>query len=110
MCYVGISRTAIGRIILKATVRGRGVRGRDDRSDCEEVFPVTVLNADASRENGLGRKAIVFLVDSVDVAGGQNLQGGALGRSGHGVRVLAHVEWAIVALAAPVITDGLGDG
>ena len=46
----------------------------------------------------------------LDAVGRQHFQGGALGRAGQGVRVLAHVERAVDALAAAVVADGLGDG
>ena len=42
--------------------------------------------------------------------GRQDLERRALGRTGQCVRVLAHVERAVRALAAPVVADRLGDG
>jgi hypothetical protein len=51
----------------------------------------------------------VTLDDGFDSVSRQHLQRRALGGAGQRVRVLAHVERSVRALAVPVLADGLGD-
>ena len=69
-----------------------------------------VVDEDGARDDRRRRDAVVALDDRLDAVGRQHLERGALGRPGQRVRVLAHVERAVDALAAPVVADGLGDG
>ena len=64
----------------------------------------------AREMTGVGVKPSSLLNNGLHFVGGQHLERGALGRPGHGMRVLTHVERAVGTTAAPVITNGLGDG
>ena len=61
------------------------------------------------RDDRRRRHAVVALEDRLDALGRQDLQRGSLGRTGQGVRVLAHEERAVDASVAAVIADRLGD-
>ena len=58
---------------------------------------------------GVGVKPSPLLDARRDAVRGEHLEGGALRRSRERVGVLAHVERAVDALAAPVFADRLGD-
>ena len=108
--YVGIGRSAIGRVVLEAAILGRIVRWRNDDAVREVSLSVAVVDENGPRDDGSRRHAVAVLNDGLDAVGRQHLQRGALGRSGQRVRVLAHVERAIGALGSPVVADGLSDG
>ncbi len=73
-------------------------------------FAAAVVNENGSRDDGRRRDAVVSLNDCIHIVGRQNFERGALGRIGHCVRILAHVERAVSAGAPPVIADRLRDG
>ena len=108
--HVGVGRAAVGRVVLEAAVLGRIVRRRDDDAVREVLLAAAVVDEDGSRDDRRRRHAVVALDDGLDPVGRQDLKRGALGRRGQRVRVLAHVERAVRALATPVVADGLGDG
>src|SRR5262249_25167511 len=110
LCYVGVSGTTIGRIVLETAVRRRVVRRRDDDAVGEILFTIPVINENCSRDNRRRSEAVISLDDSFNTICREHFQSGALGWPGHGVRILAHKEGAVVSLAAPVITNGLSDG
>ena len=108
--HVGIGRAAVGRIVFEAAVLRRIVRRRDDDAIGETGFASAIVNEDGTRDDRRRRHAIVALDDRLDIFGGQNFQRGALRGRGQGVRVLAHVQRAVDAVAAAVIANGLRDG
>ena len=108
--HVGVGRSAIGRVVLEAAILGRIVRRRDDDAVGKMCLARAVVDEDGPRDDRRRRHAVVALNDGLDAIGRQDLQRGALGRTGQRVRVLAHVERAIRALAAPIVADRLGDG
>ena len=108
--HVGIGRAAVGRVVLEAAVLGRVVRRRDDDAVREVLVAAAVVDEDGPRDDRRRRHAVVALNDGLDAVRRQDLERRALGRPGQRVRVLAHVERAVGALAAPVVADGLGDG
>src|SRR5262249_17471623 len=108
--HVGIGWTAIGWVILEATVLRRVVRRRDDDAVGQMFFAATVVDENSVRDNRRRSYPVVLLNDGFDFVGGQHLQRGALRRPRHRVGVLADVERSVSALAAPVIANRLGDG
>src|SRR5207245_3941616 len=68
-----------------------------------------VIDEDGPRDDGRRRDAAVALDDGLDAVRRQHLQSGALGRLGHSVGVLAHVERAVDPLAAAIIANRLCD-
>ena len=75
----------------------------------QSLLAAPVVNKDGPRDDRCWGDAVVALDHGLDVIGGQHFEGGALGRRGERVGVLAHVERAVNALLSPVIADGLGD-
>ena len=86
------------------------MRRRDDDAVGQVLLAAAVVDEDGPRDDRRRRDAVVALDDRLDAVGGQHFQRGALGRAGQRVRVLAHVERAVDALASPVVADRLGDG
>src|SRR5262249_62355953 len=93
----------------EATVRRWVVRRRYNNGVGEVLFAITVINKDSSRDNRRRSDTVISLDDGLHVISGQHFQCGALSRAGHSVRVLSHVKRAIVAPAAPVITNRLSN-
>ena len=106
---IGVRRTAVGRVVLEATVFRRVVRGSDNDAVGKMVFAAAVVNQNRVRYDGGGRDSVVLLNDGFDVVGGQNLERGALRRAGQRVGVLAHVKRAVGSLPTPILADGLRD-
>ena len=107
--HVGVGGTAVGRVVLEAAVLGRIVRRRDDDAVREMLLAAAVIDEDGSGDDRGRGDTLVALNDRLHSIARQDLQRRALGRAGQRVRVLAHVERAVRALAAPVVADGLGD-
>ena len=108
--HVRVRRSAVRRVVLEAAVLRRVVRRGDDDAVRGARCAATVVNEDRPRDDRRGRHAIIALDDGVHVVGRQDFERRPLGRTGQRVRILAHVERTIGALAAPVVADGLGDG
>ncbi len=96
---VGVGGAAVGRVVLEAAILGRIVRRRDDDAVGEMLLAAAVVDENGARDDGRRRDAVVALDDGLDAVGRQHFEGGALGRRGQRVRVLAHVERAVGALA-----------
>ena len=105
-----IGGAAVGRVVLEAAILGGIVGRRDHDAICEARPPAAVAYEDPPRDDRRRRHAIVPLDDGLHPVGRQHLERRALGGPGDAVRVLAHVERAVDALAAAVVADGLGDG
>ena len=103
---------AVGRVVLEAAVLERGIVGRRHHDAvCEARPPAAVVYENPPRDDRRRRHAIVPLSpDGFHPVGRQHLERRALGGPGDTVRVLAHVERAVDALAPAVVADGLGDG
>ena len=97
---VGVGRAAVGRVVLEAAVLGRIVRRRDDDAVGEAGRAAAVVDEDGARDDRRRRDAVVALDDRLDAVGRQHFERRALGRRRQGVRVLAHEERAVDALAA----------
>ena len=108
--HVRVGWTAIGDIVLKATVLGR-VMGRGDHDAICQAgnAPAVVRNDRAGNDRG-GCDAIVPLNHGLDMVRGQHFQGGALRRGRQGMGVPAHLQRAIDFLGGAVIADGLCHG
>jgi hypothetical protein len=108
--HIGVGRATIGRVVLEATILRRVVRWRDDDAVRELFLAAAIMNEDSPRDDRRGRHAVTALDDCLHIVGGQHFERGALGRAGKRVSVLAHVEWAVGALASPIVADGLSNG
>jgi hypothetical protein len=108
--HVRIGGAAVGRVVLEAAVLGGIVGRRDYDAICEARPPAAVVYENPPRDDRRRRHAIVPLYDGLHPVGRQHLERRALGGPGDAVRVLAHVERAVDALAPAVVADGLGDG
>src|SRR5581483_1948560 len=108
--HVGVGGAAVGRVVLEAAVLGRVVRRRDHDAVGQVLPAAAVIDEDGARDDRRRRHAVVALDHGLDAVGGQDFEGGALGRPRQGVRVLAEVQRAVGAPAAAVVADGLGDG
>ena len=97
--HVGVGGAAVGRVVLEAAVLGRIVRRRDDDAVREVLLATAVVDEDGPGDDRRRRDAVVGLDDRLHAVGRQDLQRRALGRRGQRVRVLAHVERAVRALA-----------
>src|SRR5215470_2062847 len=107
--YIGISGPAIGRVVLKAAVFRRIVRGRNHDAVCKVSFAAAIVNQNRPRNDRCWSYSVVLLNGSFDAIGRQDLQSGPLSGIRQGVRVLAHEQSAVYALSNPVIANGLSD-
>ena len=107
---IGIGRAAVGRVVLEAAILRGIVRRRDDDAIRRVLLAAAIIHEDGPRDDRRRRDAVVGLDDRRHPVGCQHLQRGALRRPGQRVRVLAHVERTVRAMAATVIADGLADG
>src|SRR6201987_1091525 len=73
------------------------------------VFFPAIVNQDQARNHWRRRDAIVALNDRLDVVCGEHLKSRALGRARNRMGIFPHEEWAIDAVRATVVTDGLCD-
>ena len=94
--HVGVGRAAVGRVVLEAAILRRIVRRRDDDAVGEVVRAAAVVDEDGARDDRRRRHAVVALDHRLHAVGGQDLERRALGRAGQRVRVLAHVERAVM--------------
>src|SRR5262249_47052356 len=69
-CYIGVSWTAVGRVIFEATVRRRVVRRRYNNAVGEMLLAVPVIHKDSSRYNRRRSEPIIALDDSLHVVAG----------------------------------------
>src|SRR6185437_1904465 len=106
-CHLGLSGSAVGRVVFKAAIAWRVMRGRNNYSIRKMLLAAPVIHKDRARDDGCRRYAIIFLNNGLYVIAGQHFQRSALCRRGDRMRVLPHVKRAICLLLSPVVTDGL---
>src|SRR5580692_9343440 len=108
--HMSISRPATGWVVLEAAILRRIVRWSNDDAIREVILAPLVVNENGTRDDRRRSYSVILLDYGFDVVCSQHFKCSALGRFRHPVRVFAHKEWAIRALAAPVLTDRLRDG
>ncbi len=108
--HVGVGGPAVGRVVLEAAVLRRVVRRGHHDAVRLVRGAAPVVDQDRVRDDRRRRDAVFPLDDGLHLIRGQDLERGALGRSGHRVGVLAHVQRPVDAAAAPVLADRLGGG
>src|SRR5258708_21103742 len=107
MSHFGISRAAVGRVVLEAAILGRIVRRRDNDAISQVFLASAVVNENGSRDHRRRSYTFTFLDDRFHVVRRQHFQRGRLRGSGDPVRVFSHIEWAVGSLLSPVVANGL---
>src|ERR1700739_4182792 len=74
------------------------------------LLAISIIRKNRAGDDRRRSDAIRLLNFCFYIVGCQNFQGSVLGRIGHRVRVLSHVEWAVRANALPGIADRLRNG
>src|SRR5580692_2356792 len=110
LSHMSVGRSAIGRVVFETTILRRIVGWSDHDAIGEMIFAIAVVDEDGARDDRRRSYFVIFLDDGFHAVRGQHLERGTLRGSGQRVRVFAHIEWAIRALATTVVADGLGHG
>ncbi len=106
---IGVSRSAIWRIIFEAAILGR-VMGRGDHDAIGKAAgPVPVVGQDRMRDRGRRRISVPLVNHHGDIVGREYLQRAGEGALRQGMGVDAHEQRAVDAAAAPMVAERLAD-
>ena len=104
-----IGRAAVGRVVLEPSVLRRVVRRADDDPVGARTVGAVVAE-DRVRDRGRRREAVIGVDHHLDALADEDVDGGAKGRLGQGVRVAAEEQRSIDPGDGPVAGDRRADG